>query len=174
MTPSILQVPAPMTMTKSSSSVRATSMPYARALSKIAGAPPPHPGGDAQGALPLGPARGIMPLDLFAAKRSSRLTPAMKRRLNTPPKVFSAGTPDLPHEKIKDFSRGDPGIPRAPHASMLTALRHSGPALRHSGRSFTAHVAESARVPKRFHPLTPGRGAAPAPRRGCHPRTPYF
>ena len=56
-----------------------------------------------------------------------------------------------PTRKIKDFFRGDPSIPCAPHASVLTALRHSG-------RSFTAHVAESAGVPKGFHPLTP-RGA---------------
>ena len=114
-------------MTKSSSSAQATSMPYARSSGEVAGAPSPHPGGDAQGALPL---------DLFAARRSSRLTPAMKRRLIYP---------------TENTFGGDPGIPRAPHASMLTALRHSG-------RSFTAHVAESARITKGRCPLTQ-RGA---------------
>ena len=42
---------------------------------------------------------------------------------------------------------GGPSIPCAPRVSALTALRHSG-------RAFTAHVAESAGVPKGLCPFT--------------------
>ena len=102
-----------------------------------AGTLPLHPGGDVQWAPPLDPARGIYaPRPI---RRQAALRPNAKWRQMSP--FWS------------DF------IPCAPHASVLTALRHSG-------RSFTAHVAESAGVPKGFHPLTP-RGAL------C-PSTPYF
>ena len=107
----------------------------------------------------------------------------MKRRLFTPPKILSAGTPDLPQpkikdfhpgtpdlphrkyfrrgpricptRKIKDFSRGDPGIPRAPHASVLTALRHKC-------RSFTVHAAESAGIAMGLCPIPPCEGVTPS------------
>ncbi len=56
-------------------------------------------------------------------------------------------------------------IPCAPHVCVLTALRHSG-------RAFTAHVAESAGVCKGFYPLTP-TGALPLhPARGIMPLDP--
>ena len=92
-----------------------------------------------------------MPLDLFAAKRLSDQTQNEC--------THSFWSDFCPTRKSKIFPAGTPNIPCAPHASVLTALRHSG-------RAFTAHVAESAGVPKGLRPLTP-RGAL------C-PSTPYF
>ena len=73
-----------------------------------------------------------MPLDLFAAKRLSDQT----QNDGLVPSFWS------------DF------IPCAPHASVLTALRHSG-------RAFTAHVAESAGCAQGALPLDPARGIMP-------------
>ena len=73
-----------------------------------------------------------MPLDLFAAKRLSDQT----QNDGLMPSFWS------------DF------IPCAPHASVLTALRHSG-------RAFTAHAAESAGCAQGALPLDPARGIMP-------------
>ena len=50
-------------------------------------------------------------------------------------KIFTRGPRIYPTENT--FGGGGPGIPRAPHAYVLTALRHRG-------RAFTVHAAESA------------------------------
>ena len=55
------------------------------------------------------------------------------------------------------FSPGDPGIPRAPHASVLTALRHKC-------RAFTVHAAESAGIAMGLRPIPLARV--------LHPRAP--
>ena len=67
----------------------------------------------------------------------------------------------LPQPKIKDFRPGTPTF-LALRAEALTALRHRG-------RTFTVHAAESAGVPKGLYPLTPA-GALPLhPARGIMP-----
>ena len=77
------------------------------------------------------PCEGVAPSRYFRRQTFISATPAMKRRLITPPKILSAGTPAF---------------------LVLTALRHSG-------RAFTAHVAESAKV---------SMGRCPSPMRGCY------
>ena len=59
---------------------------------------------------------------------------------------------------------GGPSIPCAPRVSALTALRHSG-------RAFTAHVAESAGVPKGLCPFTFRRQPAVAHSGAEFPKT---
>ena len=82
------------------------------------------------------PCEGVAPSRSFRRQTFISATPAMKRRLITPPKILSAGTPTF---------------------LVLTALRHSG-------RAFTAHVAESAKV---------SMGLCPIPyARVLHPRAP--
>ena len=80
-----------------------------------------------------------MPLDLFAAKRLSDQT-------QNGDICRHFGRTFTPREKSKIFPAGTPAF-LALRAEALTALRHSG-------RAFTAHVAESAGVSKGLCPLT--------------------
>ena len=75
-------------------------------------------------------ARVLHPRATFRRQTFISAAPAMKRRLNTP------------REKSKIFPAGIPAF------LVLTALRHSG-------RTFTVHAAESAEIPKWLCPLTP-------------------
>ncbi len=95
----------------------------------------------------------------------------------TPPKArdFPRGSAPRPH--LRPNAKWRPAspfwsdsIPCAPHASVLTALRHRG-------RTFTVHAAESARFSEGLCHLTSRRqtfiSAAPAMKRRLHSSSPH-